>query len=339
MNDSGSSTDDNEPDRPLTPPSSQSFIRTDKEDSQHRIPAFQFEEVSLHAVHSSKAEKSPPIKTAVKQSTSANSTVSAASATAVSSGEFGIAKAAVVVEGSTTTRVRQRISRELIRETVQQRIAESSLNRKPSILEPTRPGTADKSVSAPKKAEKDLPPPPVDSIPMTKAHTTDAASASREVSDERPKMRPRSQTQSAHQVLKAIERDGVIVEPKSALDKLIQISGPSATRNVSTSSVITPVSILQKRKKTSLAPPVATLLPSATLRTPTPTDGGMAAREQAIIAKRREKEGRQASSTSGASGSSSKGRRRSLSVSDAGDGPEAVSLSRLHSTTRLTRSR
>ncbi len=253
-----------------------------------------------------------PVKTTfvINQSASTASAVSAAKRSSMA-GEFG--HTAMVAEESTTTRVRQRISRELIRETVQQRIAEGRLSRKPLTVEPTRPPSVDSAAQI--RIEKDLPPPPSDSIPMTKTHTTDAST--RQASDGRPKMRARSQTQSAHQVLKATERDGVIAEPKSALDKLIQISGPATARTVSTSSVM-PVSILQKPKET--------LLPPAALYTPTLQGGGMAAREQAINAKRREKEGRATSSTSAASSSSSKGRRRSLSVSDAGEGPEAVSI-------------
>jgi len=308
MHDSGSSTDDNEPERPLTPQSTYASQAAAHGDSPHRIPAFEFEEVSLHAV--SKAEKSERQVSPVVAASSVKGAPPSVPMTLVTSrplsaGDFG--STAMPGEGSTTTRVRQRISREMIRETVQQRIAEGSLGRKGSIIDPTSTITSDQP-----RVDKDLPPPPSDSIPMSKAHTTDSASRS---SDERPKMRARSQTQSAHQVLMATERDGMIAEPKSALDRLIQIAGPSVPRVVSSSSIM-PVSILQKSKE-------HTLLPSVALHSPSGGDG-MAAREQAINAKRREKEGRTASSTSGASGNTVKGRRRSLSVSDAGDG-EAVS--------------
>ena len=118
-------------------------------------------------------------------------------------------------------------------------------------------------------------------------------------------------------MLKASERDGIIAEPKSALDKLIQVSGPSSARAFSTSSAI-PGSIMQK-------PEEDILLGAAILRTPSPNTEGSASREQAVIAKRREKEARNTKSTSGASASTPRGRRRSMSVSDAEDSPDEVS--------------
>ena len=351
---SGSSTDENEHDRPLTPPPS--YARRGKEESPHEIPSFEFEDAGLHAVgqkvevgpakvigpsakpvitSSVKAAVRPVAKTetmssatvavvspvqvlamsTVTQSVSTTSTTSACS-TASSAAEFG--DTAIPIEGSTTTRVRQRISREMIRETIQQRIAEGSLSRKPLTDGQTaipQTTTSSNASTAQPGMDKDLPLPPFDAIPMSKAHTTDAPP--RQSADERPKMRARSQTQSAHQVLKANERDGLIAEPKSALDKLIQISGPTVPRAVSTASVIIPVSILQNPKEM-----VNPLLPAPTMQHE--SEKGMGGREQAFNAKRQEEEGRRASSTSGASVSPHR-RRRSLSVSDAGDGPEAVS--------------
>ena len=305
MNDSGSSTDENEQERPLTPPPTRASREAMSQESPHRIPAFAFEEVSLHAV-ARDSEEILPLKTVVTKSDSA-------SATRVTpwASEFGKAPTTSTIEESTTTKVRQRISREMIRETIQQRIAEGSLNRRVSTLEPSHiPST----VLRP-HADKDLPPAPTDSIIMRKAHTTDAAP--RQASDERPILRPRSHTQSAHEVLKASERDGVIGEPKSALDKLMQISGPSSARAVSTSSGIAG-SILPEAKEDILRP-------AATPRTPSPKGEGSASREQAIIAKRRDKEARNTSSTPGASASTPRGRRRSLSVGDTADAPDVVS--------------
>ena len=303
MLDSGSSTDEHE--RPLTPPPSLAQRENEKtNESPHRIPSFEFEEITLHAV------EKPAMQTAKLDSWDSPVKPMSESTSMSSATEFG--NAGVVAGGSTTTRVRQRISRELIRETIQQRIADGSLSRKGSTILPPAERSVEKAGSTILPAtEKDLPPPPPDAIVMSKAHTTDAAP--RQVSEARPKMRPRSQTQSAHQVLKASERDGVIEEPRSALDKIIDIV-PTGT----------PVGILLHPKESTFAPP-ATLHPGEAerVRSSTPTGAaGMAAREQAIIAKRREKEGRTPSVASGGSGASSSARvsrRRSLSVGDAGE--------------------
>lgn len=190
--------------------------------------------------------------------------------------DFGNKASTKPVEGSSTTRVRQRISRELIRETVQQRIADGSISRKGSVID-SATVIVEKRAS---RIEKDLPAPPTanTSIQMAKSHTTDAAP--RKVTEDiRPTLRPRSQTQSAHDVLKANEKDGVIDEPKSALDQLMANISPSTDNEPKLQGIL--------QKTEALMPPAVVQTRS---RSPSPTGEGMAAREQAIIAKRREKD-------------------------------------------------
>ena len=224
--------------RPLTPP--RKLNVESKQDSPHRIPSFEFEEISLHAVESKPmlrpASLPPPVtaKSApfhrstsdekkMPESTSLKSLPSLGSS---GSGEFGAATSSS--SGSTTTRVRQRISREMIKETVQQRLAEGSLSRKSPIpAAESRIMEAEKKISAKlgpsTNVDKSLPPPPPPKTgePMVKAQTTDA-NLSRQTNAERPTLRPRSQTTSAQKLLEQNSKDGVIREPQSALDKLAQ---------------------------------------------------------------------------------------------------------------------
>nr|XP_019048757.1 hypothetical protein I302_02531 [Kwoniella bestiolae CBS 10118]OCF27687.1 hypothetical protein I302_02531 [Kwoniella bestiolae CBS 10118] len=253
-------------------------------------------------------------------------------------------------QDSTTTRVRQRISREMIRETINQRIADGSLSRRPA-------SSGDLSKSLPVSfvipdiplrqrrtsgVDKDLPPPPPNESPamtpsasqaeelapkMTKAHTTDNANS--KVNENRPTMRPRSQTQSAHEVLKQNEKDGILNEPKSALDKLASSlpsshegSQASIQREVSGSIAAEmpppnagrPISILKNpypnpNKQEGLLPPADVGSSKERGRSPSPSGEGMKGRENAIIAKRRDR------NVSGVS-TGSRRSRRSLSMGD-----------------------
>ncbi|WVF65953.1 hypothetical protein IAT40_000691 [Kwoniella sp. CBS 6097] len=386
---SSSEPSSHEPERPLTPPPVIKDVAEEKKESPHKLPDFNFhfEEIKLQRTDSEesrgtamvKANQVNPVKVSaeVKQdapaemavkpnsnitpSTSAkeglNKMPASTSATSLRS-EFGGSNATTPMSvDSTTTRVRQRISREMIRETIQQRIAEGSLSRRPPstddlalssspplpVSSPVSP-TRERRVSILDK-EKALPPPPAETPDLTpsssksqelapqmsKAHTTD--SAPRQVSGARPVMRPRSQTQSAHEVLKQNERDGILNEPRSALDKLASSlpAGSGMPRDVSGSIAAEmppppsgaatlkdgrPVSILRNpypnpNKQEGLLPPANVTMSRERSRSPTPTGEGMQAREQAIIAKRREKE----RNVSGVS-TGSRRSRRSLSMGD-----------------------
>ncbi|WWD22543.1 hypothetical protein CI109_107036 [Kwoniella shandongensis] len=358
-----------ETDRPLTPPPAirDPVQNEDKNQSPHRLPDFNFnfEEIKFQAVETApvtpalvkndsvnsvsvpleKSVETVPLKTEDSKMTTSTS---GASLRSDFGGNGGPSK------DSTTTRVRQRISREMIRETIQQRIADGSLSRRPSNLDSVN--TASERPTSIIEKDKDLPTPPAETPDlgqsstvdqslaprMTKAHTTDAAP--RQVSAaNRPAMRPRSQTQSAHDVLKQNERDGVIEEPKSALDKLTmgmqlkrEVSGSIAAEMppppvISKDAESRPVSILRNpypnpnaNKQEGLLPPVklenARTASGMSARSASPTGEGMKAREQAIIAKRREKEGRKVSAMSNGSRRS----RRSLSMGDADQEVEQV---------------
>lgn len=289
--------------RPLTPPIMSFAQPPQNNESPHRIPSFEFEELSLHAVdkvevQTAKLNFTSPIKSASQEIKVVNSNSSTAIAGSESM-EFG--KSGVQVEegglGSTTTRVRQRISREMIRETIQARIADGSISKRNSAIPLSaersfspipviaRPLSLDRPTPA-YNTSKNLPPPPseIERIEMVKAHTTDGSSKVRE--KDRPILRPRSQTQSAHEVLKANERDGVLDEPRSALDKIMDIAPETAVSSPG-EGLIAPVM--------ELARPVS------------PGGDGMAGREKAIMERRKEK-GRQGSGV---------GRRRSLCTGDA----------------------
>jgi len=360
-------------DRPLTPPPTVGVEK--KVESPHRLPSFEFEEISLESVGKPELKTarviSPVKRTSSELAASAPSSsglasralpnlpekqlptsVSAASnrstattATAMSAsssaGDFGGPKS----DGSndsTTTRVRQRISREMIRETINQRLADGSLSRRGSTqaLVGVKAHYADLAPTPPRPVSIAFPPRHADkshhplspsrlhqaAFSMDRAHTTDTNT--RKVSsmfedDEnehapRPGMRPRSQTQSAHQVLKATEKNGVIDEPKSGLDRIIA-SNPNPAAGSSTSSAST--SILKPAPSTSAQPP--TLGPPIRASSRADLDASKA-REEAINTNRRAKEKRIASGGSVGSTGSSRSR-RSMSMSDAPD-PVKVSL-------------
>ncbi|WVQ76151.1 hypothetical protein IAR50_005803 [Cryptococcus sp. DSM 104548] len=155
---------------------------------------------------------------------------------------------------STTNRIRQRISREMIRETIQQRLADGSLSRRPvsmgsgAELDALAKGMERASISdfgVEGNKDKDLPAPPVESpalpstpnkvrpkseilsrmrTPSTPQSASKQGSASNPATPttvERPQMRQRSQTQSAQEVFKQSEESGA--EAKSALDKIVSL--------------------------------------------------------------------------------------------------------------------
>lgn len=336
--------------RPLTPPPM--LGRPEKEDSPHRIPSFDFAELKLDVgEEEEKAAVEEPLKSvpqvdlmalrslegtqAVKSKTTEIEIVQRKPSRPVSvdirkSGELQpvqtLSSTSAPASGSTTattTKVRQRISREMIRETIQQRIADGTLNRNTSNASGR---ILDAAIPPIKGKDKELPPPPElgDAILMAKAHTTDAAP--RKVSEARPTLRPRSQTQSAHEVLKANVKDGVLEEPKSGLDKLMIGHGVGGEVDKD-GKVIHPVSILRKPEdKDSLLPPATLRSPIASPISPvrqTQTAGGTSAREAAINAQRREKEDGEGVKKEG----SRRKARRSMSTGDMGEDAEVSHLS------------
>lgn len=270
--------------RPLTPPPT--IGRETREDSPHRIPSFEFKFDSLDLgtdnVVKEKEENillmSAPMPAARAKSITIEakprpvSSTMAKSSTAPASGDFASASTSAP-SGSTTTRVRQRISREMIRETIQQRMADGTLSRHTSsasghILDAEIPKRRPASLAVTSTStgkDKDLPPPPpktpvigTGSIPMSKAHTTEAATRQPSQPD-RPSMRPRSKTQSAEEVIASnVRDDGFIKEPKSALDRLMDGMN-SVALSTSPDKVkavfAKPISILQKPKNSTLIPP------------------------------------------------------------------------------------
>ncbi|TYJ51830.1 hypothetical protein B9479_007589 [Cryptococcus floricola] len=157
---------------------------------------------------------------------------------------------------STTNRIRQRISREMIRETIQQRLADGSLSRRPVSMGSgaeldalakgvEKTGISDFGVEGNKDKELPAPPPESPALPSTpskvrpkseilsrmrtpstpqsasKQTTTTSNPGTPTTTVERPQMRQRSQTQSAHEVFKQSEESGA--EAKSALDKIVSL--------------------------------------------------------------------------------------------------------------------
>ena len=401
-------------DRPLTPPPALGGCTAKKPESPHRIPSFEFEEISLQAVEQpvfSTARVASPVKVSASkvantgasttstrststeattvpqagrdQSTSATqlteastlspskpnlSTSPLASRSPVAStlrGDFEPkattpAKEISSTSDSTTTRIRQRISREMVRETINQRLADGSISRRGSTqalvsvsahyadLAPRPPRPT--SIALPIRAQstdpsaifanrdKVLPPPPSQrGVPMIKAHTTDAnpRRASGVTFDlppegSRPSFRPRSQTQSAHEVLKANERDGVINEPKSALDKIIGDEPLAASSNGSTSSastaILKPVLPVPPPKTVQfpMKPRVSETLELASTSTTSGTTDKGTARAESVTVKSHNKDGRVASNVSVGS-TNSRRSRRSMSMGDAPD-PDVVGI-------------
>lgn len=295
--------------RPLTPPPQ--IGRQTRKDSPHRIPSFEFKfgDLDLGGDVKEMAKEAEKVATPVKVSSPPAVTVTRPSFIATNtrpvSSSSPIAKVAIKpatgdlgpsappqASGSTNTRVRQRISREMIRETIQQRMADGILSRHASsasghILDAEIPKRRPTSVAIGTGIGKDkeLPPPPPMTpnlgVPMAKAHTTDAPSARRASQPNRPVMMARSKTQSAEEVIQSnVKDDGFIKEPKSALDRLMDgmnsvalSTSPDRVRAV----FAKPISILQKPKDSTLIPPApdhlsAPVSPSrATASSPSPS--------------------------------------------------------------------
>ena len=274
--------------RPLTPPPR--IAREQREDSPHRIPSFEFKFGALDLGGDVKemakeAEKvatpvkvSPPAVTVTRPSfietkkRPVSSSSPAAKVPFKSAGSDLGPSSPPQASGSTNTRVRQRISREMIRETIQQRKIDGTLSRHDSsasghILDAEIPKRRPTSVAIGTGIgkDKDLPPPPPitpnlgNGVPMAKAHTTDAPAHRRASQPARPVMMTRSKTQSAEEVIQSnVKDDGFIKEPKSALDRLMDgmnsvalSTSPDRVRAV----FAKPISILQKPKDSTLIPP------------------------------------------------------------------------------------
>jgi serine/arginine repetitive matrix protein 2 len=309
--------------RPLTPPPQ--IAREKKEDSPHRIPSFEFkfgaldlggdvEEIAKEAEKVATPVKvSPPAVTVTRPSHIETRTrpVSSSSpiakvATKPISGDLG-SSSPPQASGSTNTRVRQRISREMIRETIQQRMADGTLSRHASsasghILDAEIPKRRPTSVAIGTGIgkDKDLPPPPPmtpnlgNGVPMAKAHTTDAPATRRASQPSRPVMMTRSKTQSAEEVIQSnVKDDGFIKEPKSALDRLMDgmnsvalSTSPDRVRAV----FAKPISILQKPKDSTLIPPApdhlsAPISPSRATASasPSPSASGSTSSTKAVV--------------------------------------------------------
>lgn len=240
--------------------------------------------------------------------------------------------------GSATTKVRQRISREMIRETIQQRLADGTLSRHSSsasghILDAEIPKRRPVSIGT----DKALPPPPPKtpimegstSVPMSKAHTTEAAASRRTSFLDRPIMRPRSKTQSAEQVIQSNVQDGFINEPKSALDKLMDgMSSMGISKanspNGGKAILAKPISILQKPKDSTLIPPSPTHMTapvSAHKPSPTPSPSAQRKTTSPTTPKSKKEENEKGSEVK----PKRKKGRRSMSTGDVTEETDAVS--------------
>jgi serine/arginine repetitive matrix protein 2 len=341
------------PEPPLTPP--RILQQATKEDSPHHIPDFNFEPISLDSPTIARAIATPlpstptrVVPTVMSPLRSSRSSELVENGTLASSSSLSALASPAETSGSTNTKVRQRISREMIRKTLEQRKADGSLSKRTSRqimsldeLEVTREMSS---------ALDNPPPPPAKdfiSAPMRKAATTDGTTAVLHGSStSRPQMRPRSQTQTAHDMLIESERKGELDEPKSALDRLMRgevegagdlpvegvarhdwlKAGPSAndldisdSEGESTSApakspapLLAPAAEIKPMRSVSPTTVASDLMapPQVPEKTRVPSDGP-AAREAAIVARRKEKGGRDVSSSSRIS------RRRSLSTGDA----------------------
>lgn len=237
---------------------------------------------------------------------------------------------------STSTKVRQRISREMIRETIQQRLADGTLSRHSSsasghILDAEIPKKRPVSIST----DKALPPPPPKtpvlgttasgSVPMSKAHTTEAVPRQSLLHADRPLLRPRSKTQSAEEVIQSNVKDGFINEPKSALDKLmdgmnsIVISTPPDKIKA---VLAKPISILQKPKDSTSIPPSPSHMTAPVRAVGQPSPSNRQTSISPVASKGKAKES--GSKPAEAKPSRKKGR-RSMSTGDVGEEADGVS--------------
>lgn len=341
---------------PLTPP--RLHHQQIKEDSPHHIPDFNFEPISLDSPTTAKAIATPLPVTPSKPVTSVVPPARPTLAAAISSSSLS-ASSPADQSGSVNTRVRQRISREMIRKTLEQRKADGSLSKRSSRqtmsleeLEITPELTPSVDLPPPLPA-KDLVTSPV------KRPTSQTTPSKLRVDTTRPSIRPRSQTQSAHDILIESQRNGELDEPKSALDRLMrgevegadEISaagvtrhdwmkaGPSANDLDITDSegespkllkvsapVLAPAVEIKPSRSVSKSKLDSGLMPPPKVPEKPSTPDALSAREAAINARRKEKGGREVSSSSRVS------RRRSMSTGDVGDEPETVSSLRVDRT-------
>lgn len=400
-------------DRPLTPPPTLLFgVAETKPESPHKLPElnFKFETINFDSDNKGervvslgkvvKSESIPLGVSSVEQKEMARpvevkkatkedipkTTVNSASDFSPSFKSQPQEKK--TTHDSTTNRIRQRISREMIRETIQQRIADGSLSRRPASMDMdvlsksfSRASLSDFEVKKNRRVsmDKDLPPAPAESParvssapstprkPRPKSEILGRVTSPRSQSQsaERPGIRPRSQTQSAHDVFKQSEREGG--EAKSALDKIVALvrrdaggnkeGGEKMERDVSGTIAAAmfrvptpgketdkPLGILRnpnglldvnskaegpevgagsptsKRRVSNNVRPISetSISPTSSLSGTQSTKDGPTAREQAIIAKRRQERDRQVSTASAVSAISGVSRksRRSLSMGD-----------------------
>lgn len=395
-------------DRPLTPPTLPSALEATKPESPHRLPElnFNFETINFDSADD-KGEKvvkseSIPLRLSSVEQKKVTTPIEVERATkedipkitSNSASDFSPSplkshsQEKKTTHDSTTNRIRQRISREMIRETIQQRIADGSLSRRPASMDMdslsksfSRTSLNDFEMKRNRRVsmDKDLPSPPAESPAMVSSAPSTPSKPrpkseilgrvtcrqSQSHSAERPGMRPRSQTQSAHEVFKQSEREGG--EAKSALDKIValvrrdagenkegkekmerDVSGtiaaamsrvptpgkdidkpagilknPNGLLDVNSKaeeSEIGPGSPVSKRRVSNNVRPISetSISPRSSLSGTQSSKDGPTAREQAIIAKRRQDRDRQVSIASAVSAISASSRksRRSLSTGD-----------------------
>ncbi|OXG24431.1 hypothetical protein C361_02285 [Cryptococcus neoformans Tu259-1] len=395
-------------DRPLTPPTPRSTVEATKPESPHRLPEFNFNFETINfdsaANKGEKVVKSESIPFGVssveQKEVTAPIEVERATKedipkiTSNSASDFSPSplksqsQEKKTTHDSTTNRIRQRISREMIRETIQQRIADGSLSRRPASMDMdtlsksfSRTSLGDFEMKRNRRVsmDKDLPPPPAESPAMVSSAPSTPSKPrpkseilgrvtcpqSQSHSAERPGMRPRSQTQSAHEVFKQSEREGG--EAKSALDKIVALvrrdaggnkeGGEKMERDVSGTIAaamsrvptpgkeidkpagilrnpnglldanskaeefeVGPGSPVSKRRVSNNVRPISetSISPRSSFSGTQSSKDGPTAREQAIIAKRRQDRDRQVSTASAVSAISvgSRKSRRSLSMGD-----------------------
>jgi serine/arginine repetitive matrix protein 2 len=238
--------DTNKVTRPLTPPPA-TFAKEKKAESPHRIPDFDFEsklgksfdmDVDMENSNDSlpqsmmRTSSTEPLRIIKRASTNALNTIPSPS-----KGEFGLLSKSssdalsTLGGGSTTGRIRQRISKDMIRAKMEERKAIQSLARTNSDSETEEDTLIETNSKFMNRNDKALP-----------AHPQD--------SGVRPQLRPRAQTRSAQDILEQVAREGTLVEPKSALDQLVSGFSDDASsstprpqslivRHVSSESVLT----------------------------------------------------------------------------------------------------
>lgn len=182
-------------DRPLTPPTLPSALEATKPESPHRLPElnFNFETINFDSADD-KGEKvvksgSIPLRLSSVEQKKVTTPIEVERATkedipiitSNSASDFSPSplkfhsQEKKTTHDSTTNRIRQRISREMIRETIQQRIADGSLSRRPASMDMdslsksfSRTSLNDFEMKRNRRVsmDKDLPSPPAESPAM-----------------------------------------------------------------------------------------------------------------------------------------------------------------------------